>query len=352
MSEADAAPLDMAHAVRVRCSDTALELPIRGGRPSFDGMVRASGQGTLCRERVTTLQVNVGKLCNMACHHCHVEAGPNRTEIMPQAVATRVIDVLAANPAVELVDLTGGAPELNPSFRWLVSEARRLGRRVIDRCNLTVLFEPGMDDLPRFLADHQVEIVASLPCYRSENVEKQRGKEAFDRSIEALRALNAQGYGRPGSGLVLNLVYNPVGATLPPAADELEAAYKNELGQSFGIEFDRLLTITNMPIARFARLLERTGQYEAYTNLLVDHFHAGTVPSVMCRTLLSVAWDGTLYDCDFNQMLDLGRVPDAGPRTIWDVDSLDALIHARITTGNHCFGCTAGFGSSCGGALR
>lgn len=327
-------------------------LPTHEGEQSFDATLRASGTGELRRARVTTLQVNVGKRCNLACHHCHVEAGPNRTEIMNGAVAVRVVEILAANPGVELVDLTGGAPELNPHFRWLVSEAHRLGRRVIDRCNLTVLFEPGMGDLPDFFADHRVEISASLPCYQLENVEKQRGKGVFDRSIEALRLLNDRGYGRAGSGLVLNLVYNPQGPALPPAAGELEAAYKRELAQSYGIEFDRLLTITNMPIARFARMLERTGRLEAYAQLLIDHFNVATVPDLMCRTLLSVAWDGTLYDCDFNQMLALDRPKGAGPRTIWEVESLDAFVDARIATGRHCFGCTAGAGSSCGGALQ
>ena len=335
-------------------ASAAIALPFQDERSSFDASMQASGAGVLRRERVTTIQVNVGKLCNMACHHCHVEAGPKRTEIMSREVAARIVELLADNPGVGLVDLTGGAPELNPSFRWLVSEARRLGRRVIDRCNLTVLFEPGMEDLARFLAEHQVEVVASLPCYQRENVEKQRGKGAFDKSVEALRVLNALGYGRPGSGLVLDLVYNPVGASLPPAQAGLEAAYKRELGQLFGIQFNRLLTITNMPIKRFAHLLQRTGKYEAYMSLLVNHFNAATVPGLMCRTLLSIGWDGRLYDCDFNQMLELplGLDSDRRPPTLWQIGSLDALAGARVATGDHCFGCTAGAGSSCGGALR
>lgn len=322
--------------------------------PSFDGALRGSGAGLLRRSRVATLQVNVGKLCNMACHHCHVEAGPKRAEIMSREVAARVVEVLAANPGIETVDLTGGAPELNPSFRWLVSEARKLGRRVIDRCNLTVLFEPGMADLASFLAEHQVEVVASLPCYQRENVEQQRGSGAFDKSVEALRVLNALGYGRPGSGLVLDLVYNPVGASLPPAQGGLEAAYKRELEHLFGITFDRLLTITNMPIKRFAHLLERTGQYAAYMSLLSHHFNAATVPGLMCRTLLSVGWDGRLYDCDFNQMLELplGADRDERVQTIWEFKSLDALEGTPVRTEDHCYGCTAGAGSSCGGALR
>ncbi|MBI2375688.1 MAG: arsenosugar biosynthesis radical SAM protein ArsS [Deltaproteobacteria bacterium] len=334
-------------------ASAALALPLQDD-PSFDESLRASGSGVLRRERATTLQVNVGKLCNMACHHCHVEAGPKRTELMSREVAARIVEVLADNPGVGLVDLTGGAPELNPSFRWLVSAARGLGRRVIDRCNLTILFEPGMEDLARFLAEHQVEVVASLPCYQRENVEKQRGKGAFDKSVEGLRVLNALGYGRPGSGLVLDLVYNPVGASLPPAQAELEAAYQRELGRLFGIQFNRLLTITNMPIKRFAHFLERTGKYEAYMSLLVSHFNAATVPGLMCRTLLSVGWDGRLYDCDFNQMLELplGLGSHRPPRTLWQLGSLDALEGAWVATGDHCFGCTAGAGSSCGGALR
>jgi len=303
---------------------------------------------------VKTLQVNVGKLCNMACHHCHVEAGPKRTEIMPRAVAERIVELVAANPGVELVDLTGGAPELNPSFRFLVAEARKLGREVIDRCNLTVLFESGMEDLAEFMAANEVQIVASLPCYQAENVEKQRGHGAFDKSIEALNRLNELGYGRPGSNLKLDLVYNPIGASLPPPQDRLQAKYREELGRLFGIEFHQLLTITNMPIKRFAHLLERTGQHEAYMGLLVNHFNPGTVPELMCRSLLSVSWDGRLYDCDFNQMLEieLGAAPETGARTVWDVTCLDDLAGRRVATGSHCFGCTAGAGSSCSGALR
>ena len=316
----------------------------------FDSTLARHGVGPLLRARVTTLQINVGKRCNQACHHCHVEAGPTRTEIMGEAVAARVLELLAASADVAIVDLTGGAPELNPHFRRLVRRARELGRHVIDRCNLTVLFEPGMDDLAEFLAAHGVEVVASLPCYSAENVEKQRGRGVFDKSIEALRRLNALGYGQPGSPLVLNLVYNPVGAFLPPPQAELEARYKDELRRGFGIEFHRLLTITNMPIKRFADFLERGGRREAYMSLLVNHFNARTVTALMCRSLLSVGWDGSLHDCDFNQMLDMPL--GAGVRTIWELDSIDTLATQPIATGTHCFGCTAGAGSSCGGALQ
>ncbi len=322
--------------------------------PEFDDVLRESGLPELVRDEVRTLQVNVGKLCNMACHHCHVEAGPKRTERMFRDVAERLLEILAANPRVELLDLTGGAPEMNENFRFLVTEARRLGRRVIDRCNLTILFEPGMDDLAELLAENEVHVVASLPCYQAENVDKQRGRGAFDKSILGLRRLNALGYGRPGSALQLDLVYNPIGASLPPPQARLEAKYREELGRLFGIEFHQLLTITNMPIKRFAWFLERSGQLDRYMALLVNHFNPGTVPELMCRSLLSVAWDGRLYDCDFNQMLEieLGAAARAGPRTVWDVTSLDGLAGRRVATGGHCFGCAAGAGSSCSGALR
>ncbi len=324
------------------------------GTPDFDATLAAHGFGGLRRASATTLQVNVGKRCNQACHHCHVEAGPTRTEMMGEDVAGRVLALLSASPDVELVDVTGGAPEMNPHFRRLVSEARRLGRRVIDRCNLTVLFEPGMEELATFLAANRVEVVASLPCYSAENVEKQRGRGVFDKSIAALQLLKTLGYGQPESGLVLDLVYNPVGAFLPPPQATLEERYRDELRFRYGIEFGRLLTITNMPIKRFADALQRTGQLAAYLGLLVNHFNPATVPGLMCRSLVSVGWDGRLYDCDFNQMLDipLGAGDGAGARTIWDLDSLEALTGQPVATASHCFGCTAGAGSSCGGALH
>ena len=320
---------------------------------AFDAALEAHGVAPLVRADVGTLQLNVGKLCNMACHHCHVEAGPHRTEIMPREVAEQVLRVLDANAGIEHVDLTGGAPELNPSFRFLVAEARRRGRSVIDRCNLSVLFEAGQEDLAAFLAEHQVHVVASLPCYGPANVDKQRGKGAFDKSIEALVALNALGYGQPGSPLTLDLVYNPLGAFLPPAQAPLEATYKAELAERFAITFDRLLTITNMPISRFAHALARDGQGEAYMSLLVNHFNPATVEGLMCRSLVSVGWDGELFDCDFNQMLELplGAEGERLPRTIWDLTDLRALRGARVRTGAHCFGCTAGAGSSCSGAV-
>jgi radical SAM/Cys-rich protein len=328
---------------------TARESAGRG----FDAALREHGLAPLAREAVTTLQVNVGRLCNIACHHCHVEAGPTRTEIMPVRVAERIVALLERHPGVRTLDLTGGAPEMNPNFRGLVRAARRLGREVIDRCNLTVFFEPGYEDLPEFLASEGVRIVASLPCYTADNVDEQRGRGVFDGSIRALRQLNDLGYGQPGSPLALDLVYNPLGPSLPPPQAALEQQYRDELDRRFGIRFHRLFTITNMPIRRFAGMLARLGKADAYMSVLVNHFNPATVPDLMCRSLLSVGWDGRLSDCDFNQMLDLplGAAAATGTRTIDDLDSLDDLVGQPIATAPHCFGCTAGAGSSCGGAL-
>jgi radical SAM/Cys-rich protein len=325
-------------------------LPIFNRAPAadFDGTLRQHGLGELTRREVTTLQINVGKLCNQACHHCHVEAGPRRTEIMPAEVAERVMTLLAATPTIHTVDITGGAPELNANFRWLVSASRRMGKHVIDRCNLTVLFEPGQEMLAEFLAANKVEITASLPCYTESNVDQQRGKGAFEKSIRALRLLNAIGYGR-GQGLTLNLVYNPLGASLPPPQEKLEADYKVQLRENFTIEFDRLFTITNMPIKRFAEFLVREGKHEAYMALLTNHFNPATVDGLMCRDLISIGWDGRIYDCDFNQMLDL-ETPSG--KNIWEIGSFAELAHKPVATDGHCFGCTAGAGSSCGGSLQ
>jgi radical SAM/Cys-rich protein len=320
----------------------------------FDRILVRHGCGPLCREQTTTLQINVGKLCNQACHHCHVEAGPKRSEIMPAKVAERVLELLAASATVTTVDITGGAPELNPNFRRLVSRSRELGRRVTDRCNLTVLFQPGEETLPEFLAENRVEIVASLPCYTAANVDEQRGRGVFEKSIRALEVLNTIGYGMPGSELKLNLVYNPLGAFLPPPQDKLEADYKRQLREHFGLEFHQLFTITDMPIKRFADYLYRSGKYAEYMDLLVNHFNPATVSNLMCRSLLSVGWNGALYDCDFNQMLEIGI--GAGrrskPLTVWDIESVSELAGARIATASHCFGCTAGAGSGCGGSLQ
>ena len=321
----------------------------RAPAADFKATLRQHGLGELRRREVTTLQINVGKLCNQACHHCHVEAGPKRTEIMPARVAERIMALLAATPSIQTIDITGGAPELNTNFRWLVSEWRRMGKQVIDRCNLTVLFEPGQEALAEFLAANQVEITASLPCYTETNVDQQRGKGAFEKSIRALRLLNAIGYGRAGSGLTLNLVYNPLGASLPPPQEKLEADYKTQLRENFAIEFDRLFTITNMPIKRFGEILVREGKHEAYMALLTNHFNPATVDGLMCRDLVSIGWDGKIYDCDFNQMLDL-ETPSG--KTVWEIESFAELAEKPIATGSHCFGCTAGAGSSCGGSLQ
>jgi len=317
--------------------------------PELAAHLERRGLAPLRRGAVTTLQLNVGLRCDLACHHCHVESGPKRTERIDHRTAERVLALLAASPGVEQLDLTGGAPELDPEFRFLVAGARRMGRRVTDRCNLTVLQRPGQEDTAAFLAGHGVAIVASLPCYTPENVERQRGRGVFAMSIASLQRLNELGYGRSSSPLRLDLVYNPTGPTLPPPQQELEARYREELRTRFGIEFHCLLTITNMPIRRFAHALLRRAELEAYRGLLVDHFNPATLPALMCRHLVSVSWDGTLHDCDFNQALGMAL---PGPRrTIWDVDDLGALEGAPIATGSHCFGCTAGAGSSCGGAL-
>jgi radical SAM/Cys-rich protein len=315
---------------------------------------RVQHQGKpLHRLAIDTVQVNVGKLCNQACLHCHVEAGPKRTEIMNRQTAEQVLDFIrAATP--QTVDITGGAPELNPSFRWLITQNRQAGRHVIDRCNLTILFEPGQEDLPQFLADQQVEIVASLPCYSLENVTKQRGQGVFEKSIEALQLLNRIGYGKSRSGLILNLVYNPVGAHLPPPQANLEQDYKRELGNNFGIEFNHLYTITNMPISRFAHALQRDNKAEIYMELLASSFNPATLDGLMCRHQISISWDGYVYDCDFNQMLDM-KVGNGKPFRLGEqpaAEMIRRLQRRAILTDSHCYGCTAGAGSSCGGSLN
>jgi radical SAM/Cys-rich protein len=317
---------------------------------SFEATLVREGVGGLRRAEPRTLQVNVGKLCNQACHHCHVDAGPKRTEIMASATAERVLDVLERNPGLRTLDLTGGAPELNPSFRRLVERGRDLDRDVIVRCNLTVLWVDGMDWLGEFYREQGVSLVCSLPCYTEENVDQQRGRGVFDGSIRALRRLNDLGYGLPGSALRLDLVYNPLGAFLPGPQEELAARYHEHLGRELGIQFHELLTLTNMPIARFADQLRRAGEYGRYMGLLVNHFNPGTVEGLMCRHLVSVGWDGALYDCDFNQMLEI-PLAARGTRTIWEIDDIRSVIDEPIATGPHCFGCTAGAGSSCGGTL-
>lgn len=329
---------------------TRPRLPLAPTKPGFAAALAEHGHPPLSRKPLTTLQINLGKRCNLACLHCHVGAGPKRKERMDARTAGRVLDLLAQTPEIELVDLTGGAPELNPQFRRLVKVARAHGRRVIDRCNLTVLWEPNQDDLPEFLAEQRVEVVASLPCYGPENVDKQRGRGAFAGSIRALRRLNGLGYGQPGSELSLTLVYNPVGPALPPAQGPLEACYRERLREDFGIEFHHLITITNMPLDRFAATLQREDKLETYQDLLQSNFNPDTLAHLMCRTLISVSWDGALFDCDFNQMQGL---PIANrPRSIWDIEDFGTLGRGLVATGLHCFGCTAGAGSSCSGALQ
>jgi len=314
-------------------------------------LLEVSDFPALRKERLETLQVNLGYKCNQTCVHCHVNAGPTRTEQMDRETMQTVLRYLEAS-GVGTLDITGGAPELNPHFRDLVGGARALGAHVIDRCNLTVLEELGQDDLADFLAGLGVEIVASLPCYTEELVDRQRGKGVYESSIRALARLNALGYGIEGSGLALNLVYNPQGASLPPAQEKLEADYKRVLGERFGIRFNRLYTLTNMPIARFGSTLISKGQFNAYMKLLQESFREENLSAVMCRALISVDWQGYVYDCDFNQMLGLPLRIAGRPRVrLADLIGRD-LAGNPIVVRDHCFGCTAGQGSSCGGALN
>jgi len=317
--------------------------------------LKESNFPAIYRESVETLQVNLGYLCNQTCQHCHVDAGPRRKEIMDEKTIHTVLDYLRAKK-IKTLDLTGGAPEMNPHFRYLVREARKLGIRVIDRCNLTILVEEGYEGLAEFLAEEGVEVAASLPCYLSDNVDAQRGTGVFDASINALKKLNVMGYGRDDSGLLLTLVYNPQGPSLPPSQQDLEATYKRELSIRFGVTFNHLFTITNMPIKRFGSMLISTGQFASYMQLLKEAYSEENLNGVMCRSLISVDWQGYVYDCDFNQMLNLPLVDRSG-----DGDEkrqhLSALMQRdiegeQIVVMDHCYGCTAGQGSSCGGALE
>ncbi|MBE0619527.1 MAG: arsenosugar biosynthesis radical SAM protein ArsS [Burkholderiales bacterium] len=306
----------------------------------------------LKRRTIETLQLNLGYRCNQSCVHCHVNAGPNRTEEMTDETVDAAIDFLAASPEITTIDLTGGAPELNRNFRRLVIAARARGLRVIDRCNLTILEEPGFEDLAAFLAAHRVEIVASLPCYQEENVDKQRGKGVFEASLKGLRRLNALGYGRVGSGLDLNLVYNPQGASLPPAQAALEADYKRYLGERYGIVFNHLFTLANMPIQRFGSMLISKGEFNAYMTTLRAAHRDENLDQVMCRSLISVDWQGYVYDCDFNQQLGLTLPDENRPRLHITDTTVAQLEGLPIRVADHCYGCTAGQGSSCGGALE
>jgi len=314
-------------------------------------LLKESDFPAINRGRLETLQANLGYLCNQSCLHCHVNAGPSRKEIMSEQTVQTVLKCLETQ-RIKTLDLTGGAPEMNPHFRYLVKKAQTLGVRVIDRCNLTILEEPGYEDMAAFLAQNGVEVVASLPCYLGDNVDAQRGKGVFDISIRALKRLNKLGYAVEGSELTLTLVYNPQGACLPPSQTELEAAYKRELHIRYGIVFNHLFTITNMPIQRFGSTLISHGKFASYMQLLKESYSEHNLPGVMCRSLISIDWQGLVYDCDFNQMLNLSMREENGKRT-----HLSNLMHTDITgraiiAMDHCYGCTAGQGSSCGGALE
>jgi len=314
-------------------------------------LLRQTDFPAIRRRALETLQVNLGYLCNQSCLHCHVNAGPRRREIMDAATIRAVLDFLAASNTGKL-DLTGGAPEMNPHFRKLVRAARGLGVQVMDRCNLTILEEPGYEDMAAFLAANQVEVVASLPCYEEENVNAQRGKGVFGLSIRALKRLNGLGYGKEGSGLVLNLVYNPRGPSLPPNQETLEASYKTELKHRYNVVFNQLFTITNMPIKRFGSTLISKGQFADYMQLLKDAYREDNLEDVMCRSMISVDWRGFVYDCDFNQMLDLPLGWNGKSRIHLSELTGEDIEGNPIVVMDHCYGCAAGQGSSCGGALE
>ena len=316
---------------------------------SFAQKLHLTGN-VLNRRAVDVLQVNMGRYCNQACIHCHVESGPNRREMMSRETVDAVLRFLAAT-GIPTVDITGGAPEFNPNFNYLVESAVRLNRHVMDRCNLTVIFEPGKEYLPGFFKRNQVELVCSLPCYSQENVDRQRGKGTFDLSIRALQLFNKLGYGKRESDLELNLVYNPVGPHLPPPQDQLEQDFKRILKEQFGIVFNRLYCLSNMPITRYAAHLRLRGEYHRYIELLETNFNADTLTQVMCRNLISIGWEGSVYDCDFNQMLDLPMTDGNGEHLNIASLTLNQTLKRPIVVGDHCYACTAGSGSSCGGAL-
>jgi len=302
----------------------------------------------LPRDDTVVFQLNIGYYCNQACSHCHVDSSPLRKHMMSKEIATKCLEIIQASPSIRIVDLTGGAPELNREFRFLVEEVRKLGLEVIDRCNLTVLLEPHQQDLAEFLARNKVRVVASLPCYLEDNVDGQRGDQIFMRSIKGLQMLNDVGYGRPGAGLSLDLVYNPTGLHLPPRKEKLQMDYKRELKKRYNIDFNELICITNMPINRFYDHLKATNDLERYMHLLVDNFNTGACGGLMCKTYISVDPDGQLFDCDFNQQLDLGIKSTLENKTVFDITSTSELKSISIVTKKHCFGCTAGAGSSCG----
>ncbi len=302
------------------------------------------------RKKLTTLQVNIGLKCNLQCQHCHVDAGPRRTEEMTKETCLQVLNLIEQEH-IQILDLTGGAPELNPNFRFLIKEARKLNCHVIDRCNLTVLFEPNQEDTAEFLAKNKVEIVASLPCYLAENVDKQRGKGTFDASIKALQLLNKLGYGKQGSGLILTLVFNPQDDSLPPPQAALEMDYRKKLSAELNLVFNRLITITNMPIKRFGSMLLSKNRFYTYLETLKTAYKNENLDAVMCKNLISIDWQGYIYDCDFNQMLEMPIKLDGNKATHISEIKATLLKDKNIKTGEHCYGCTAGNGSSCGGSL-
>ena len=334
-------------------SDAGRQLQILGqsleGLPRFEDRLSQIGLQPLSPVETEILQINVGKMCNQTCEHCHVDAGPDRQEIMTRETMKYCLEAIE-NSSVHTVDITGGAPEMNPDFRWFVEEVSKLGRQVMVRSNLTILtVNKTYRTLPEFFARHRATIVSSLPCYTAENTDRQRGEGVFDRSIEALQMLNAVGYGQPGSSLQLHLVYNPLGAVLPPPQEKLKSDYQRVLKQQFGIDFNDLYCITNMPISRFLDYLKSQGKYQEYMETLIHAFNPAALSGLMCRNMISVGWEGSLYDCDFNQMLEL-KVESGAPRHIRDFD-LKELSRRQIVLNQHCYGCTAGAGSSCGGEI-
>ena len=316
------------------------------GLARFEEKFRETGESKLLATEVEILQVNIGKMCNQVCKHCHVDAGPDRKEIMSRETMQHCINALAKTN-IQTIDLTGGAPEMNPDFKWFVSEIKKLNRHITVRSNLTILVSNGFEDYPKFLADNNIEIISSLPYYTASNTDRQRGDGVFDKSIQAMKNLNELGYGKEATGLIFNLVYNPLGAFLPPKQESLEKDYKRELWNKFGLVFNNLYTITNLPISRFLDYLIESGNYTNYMNKLISAFNPAAALNVMCRNTISVGWNGQLYDCDFNQMLEL-PLTNGSSKHIRDFDP-ELLTNRLIVTGQHCYGCTAGAGSSCGG---
>lgn len=336
-----------------KLADVSTQIALLEGEnqlPHFEEMLETFGLCPLKPTQIEILQVNVGKMCNQVCTHCHVDAGPDRKEIMTRETMQECLNAVRNSPSIQTVDLTGGAPEMNPDFLWFIEEISKLGRKTIVRSNLTILVSnKKYAEYPRFFADHGISIIASLPCYTEENTDRQRGNGVFAKSIDALHKLNAIGYGVQGSGLELNLVYNPIGASLPPPQEKLEEDYKKMLRENFGIKFNKLYIITNLPVSRFLDYLLSSGKYEAYMEKLVNSFNPAAASGVMCRNTISVSWDGNLFDCDFNQMLGL-QVDATSPRHI-SMFSAESLDNRNIVVNRHCFGCTAGAGSSCQGSI-